>query len=277
MSNKNRPDPDIKELIDRLKNRSYCYAARPNAIPTVSIVSSFFNACEYFEETYNSISQQTFQDFEWIITDDCSTDLRSIELLQSLSTRHLRINIVSHSVNKGVAAGRNTAISHARGKYLFFMDLDDLLDPTYLEKCILFLETNPEFSLVNSCSAGFQAQEYFWSHGFNKAPEFIQRNWVTMMLMYRKEDFDRLGGFDENLRFYEDWERWLRAISNHQKCWTIPECLHFYRRHDAGLLSMSTQNRDREQQVADSIRSQYESAFKSDRICASIPTRVSAF
>jgi glycosyltransferase involved in cell wall biosynthesis len=272
-----RANRNIKELIHSLESRNYFYPADLTAVPTVSIISSFFNAHQYFEETYHSISQQTFQNFEWIITDDCSTDLQSIELFKSLNTRHLQIKTVHHSVNRGLAAGRNTAISHALGKYLFFMDLDDLLDPTYLEKCVLFLETNPRFSVVNSYSVGFQNQEYFWSNGFNKAAEFIQQNWVTAMLMYRKEDFDKLGNFDENLRFYEDWERWLRAISSQQKCWTIPEYLHFYRRCDSGLLSTSLQNSNEEQKTAKLIETRYQKYFEKNNICESTPERFSPF
>lgn len=272
-----RDKQNIKKLINSLEKRNYFYSVNSVTIPTVSIISSFFNAHQYFEETYHSIAQQTFQNFEWIITDDCSTNLQSIELFKSLNTRHLQIKTVHHSVNRGIAAGRNTAISHALGKYLFFMDLDDLLDPTYLEKCVLFLETNPGFSVVNSYSGGFQNQEYFWSNGFNKAAKFIQQNWVTVMLMYRKEDFDKLGDFDENLRFYEDWERWLRAISSQQKCWTIPEYLHFYRRCDSGLLLTSLQNDNESQKTAKLIEARYKKYFKNNNIHKSILDKTSAF
>ncbi len=274
---KHSTERDIQVSLANLANSSCCEATRRSLVPTVSIISSFHNADEYFEQTYQSIARQTFQDFEWIITDDRSTDPHAIELFNTLDTRPLSIHLVRHSVNRGIAAGRNTAIDRATGKYLFFMDLDDLLDPTYLEKCVLFLETNPEFSIVNSYSIGFQSQSYFWSYGFNKIAEFIEQNWVTTMLLYRKEDFDRLGGFDENSRCYEDWERWLKAISNRQKCWTIPEYLHFYRRHDTGLLSTSRQDTERERQLTDTIKSRYKLFFQTECIRAAEPANTPAF
>lgn len=100
------------------------------------------------------------------------------------------------------------AIAQAKGKYLFIRNLLDIIDPTCIEKCVLFLETHPEFSFVNSDCAVFQAQEYWWNRGFNQPALFLEENQVKGQLFDRKADFDKLGRFDEDLRFYEDWERW---------------------------------------------------------------------
>jgi glycosyltransferase involved in cell wall biosynthesis len=272
-----QPYQSINAFITQLKERQCEFYTSSSPSPVVSIISSFFNADKYFEETYNSLMNQTFQDFEWIIVDDCSTVPESITLLQSLPERSLKIKIFYRKFNGGLAAGRNTAISHAVGKYLFFMDLDDLIDPTYLEKCVLFLETHPEFSFVNSYGVGFEAQEYWWSHGFTNSVQFIQQNWVTAMLMYRKTDFDQLGGFDENLRFYEDWERWLKAITNHQKGWTIPEYLHCYRRTDSGLLLTSLKDLAEKKRVTELIQSRYEAFFKKNNVQHLLFKRPSTF
>jgi glycosyltransferase involved in cell wall biosynthesis len=257
------PFTHVCEFIDLLQARPWTFCAPNEPIePVVSVISSFFNAHQHFEVTYRSVINQTFQNFEWIIVDDGSTDPEAITLLQSLCTRSRKIKLLSHTLNQGLATGRNTAIAHAKGRYLFFMDLDDLIDPTYLEKCVLFLETHPDFSFVNAYSVGFQAQEYWWTHGFDKPARFIEQNWVTGRLLYRQSDFEALGGFDESLRFYEDWERWLRAIVNRQKGWTIPEYLDCYRRSDTGLLATSRHNRTEEQQVTDLIQSRYRHFFE---------------
>jgi glycosyltransferase involved in cell wall biosynthesis len=256
------PFSTVREFIQVLQRRKWKFYSPVYHEPVVSIISSFFNAHTYFEATYQSIINQTFQNFEWIIVDDCSTEPEAWALFDSLPQRYGKIKTLQHHTNRGLAAGRNTAIAHATGKYLFLMDLDDLIDPTYIEKCVLFLETHPEFSFVNSYSVGFQAQEYWWNHGFDKPARFLQQNWVTGRLLYRKSDFDSLGGFDEDLRFYEDWERWLKAITNHQKGWTIPEYLDCYRRLDSGLLETSRQNTVEEKRVTDIIQSRYQSFFQ---------------
>ena len=256
------PFPSVSKFIDILETRIWnFYSSEISTPPVVSIISSFFNAHKYFETTYQSISNQTFQNFEWIIVDDCSTELEAIALFQALPGRCTKIKTLTHQTNKGLAAGRNTACDRATGKYLFFMDLDDLLDPTCIEKCVIFLETHPAFSFVNSYSVGFQTQEYWWNHGFDRPSQFIDQNWVTGRLLYRKSDFDRLGGFDEDLRFYEDWERWLKAITNHQQGWTIPEYLDCYRRLESGLLATSRNNLIEDKRVTELIKSRYQSFF----------------
>jgi len=261
------PFSSVTEFINILQTRKWkFYSLVVSNPPVVSIISSFFNAHQYFEATYESIINQTFQNFEWIIVDDCSTEPEAIALFQSLTARCAKIKTLTHQTNKGISAGRNTAIARATGKYLFFIDLDDLLDPTCIEKCVLFLETHPKFSFVNSYSVGFQAQDYWWNHSFDKPSQFIQQNWVTGRLLYRKSDFDCLGGFDEHLRFYEDWERWLKAITNHQKGWTIPEYLDCYRRLNYGLLATSRKNIDEEKRVNELIKARYQSFFTNDTL-----------
>ena len=256
------PNPTVNGFINLLKQRrGNFYSPLASNFPVVSIISSFFNAHHYFEETYQSVVNQTFQNFEWIIVDDCSTDIEAITLFKSLSKRSPKIKTFYHQYNQGLAAGRNTAISYANGHYLFFLDLDDILDPTYIEKCVLFLENNPEFSFVNSYSVGFQAQEYWWTHGFDKPSRFFEQNWVTCLLLYRTADFKELDGFDEQLRFYEDWERWLKAISNHQKGWTIPEYLNCYRRTKSGLLASSSNNITEQKRITNLIQSRYQDFF----------------
>lgn len=261
------PFSTVSEYITqlRLHPRTF-YPQKTDIAPVVSVISSFFNAHEYFEATYTAVMNQTLQNFEWLIVDDCSTDPAAIALFETLAGRSPQVKTLRHPVNKGLAAGRNTAIAHAQGKYLFFIDLDDLIDPTYIEKCVLFLETHPEFSLVNAYSLGFQAEEYWWTHGFGQPARFIEQNWVTGRLLYRKADFERLGGFDEAHSTYADWERWLRALTNGQKGWTLPEYLDCYRRTTTGMLAESLRNRDKDEWEKRAIRDRYQAFFDTHQL-----------
>lgn len=257
------PFSNVPEYIDLLQSRPRMFWSQAEITnPVVSVISSFFNAHQYFEATYQSVLNQTWQNFEWLIVDDGSTHPTAIALFEDLPHRSPKIKTLRHLKNKGLSAGRNSAIACAKGKYLFFIDLDDLIDPTYLEKCVLFLETHPEFSLVNAYSVGFQAQEYWWTHGFDQPARFIEQNWVTGRLLYRKSDFDRLGGFDETLKVYEDWERWLRALTNGQQGWTLPEYLDCYRRTETGMLATSLRQQDKDKQAKKAIRDRYQAFFK---------------
>ena len=263
MSASTPPFASVGEFIHILTNRKLNYAnSFVTEPPEVSIISSFYNVPEeYFRQANYSIAHQTWQNYEWIVVDDCSTEPEAKILFDFLPQLNPKIKTFHRQENGGLAAGRNTAIAKARGKYLFFMDTDDILEPTFIEKCVIFLETHPEFSFVNSYSVGFQAQEYWWTNGFARPSKFIEQNWVTGRLLYKKEDFDRLGGFDEELRFYEDWEMWLKAMSNHQKGWTIPEFLDCYRRTNSGLLASSRQKVAEEQRVTNLIQSRYQQFF----------------
>mgnify|MGYP001791190594 CR=1 FL=1 len=255
---------EVPDYIEVLKSQKCSYkSAAASDPPAVSIISSFYNVPrDYFLETNHSIENQTFQNYEWIIADDCSTDADAIALFDELPTLNPKIRTTRRLKNGGLSAGRNTAIAQAKGKYLFFMDTDDLLAPTAIEKCVLFLEAHLDFSFVNTYSVGFQAEEYWWTKGFNQPSEFIKENRVTGRLLYRKQDFDQVGGFDETLRFYEDWDRWLKAIVQGQKGWTIPEFLDCYRRTQTGLLAASRAKVDQERQVSNEIRSRYQSFFE---------------
>ncbi len=258
-----QPFSSVREFIDILRTRQLDYKCIGiDQTPAVSIISSFYNDCEYFEDAYKSIINQTFQNYEWIIVDDCSTDNNSINLFNSLEKRNSKIKTFRHLENKGPAAGRNKAVSYAKGKYLFFLDTDDIIEPTYIEKCVLFLETHPEFSLVNSYSVGFQEEEYWWSKGFNTPNKFITKNLVTGRVLYRKTDFEKLGGYDEILRYGEDWDLWLKAFSNHQKAYTIPEYLDCYRRRKFGLSEIACQDSKQIEKTKNLLQSRYSSFFK---------------
>ena len=267
-------NPQVREFVALIAtSKVKFFQPEPSEAPVVSIISSFFNDYQYFETTYRSVINQTFQNFEWIVVNDGSIDADAIAFIKSLPQRTGKIKVFSHPTNQGVAAGRNTAITQAKGEYLFFINLDDIIDPTYIEKCVLFLETHPEFSFVNSYSAVFQAQEYWWSRGFDRPASFFQENQVKGQLLYRKADFDELGGFDEeiSLNAYADWERWLRAITltgcsaiaNHQQGWTIPEYLDCHRCSNSGTLALDA-DASEVQRVTELIQSRYREFFTSN-------------
>lgn len=261
------PFPNVAEFINILKNRKLNYVdAVLQDPPAVSIVSSFYNDSEYFEDAYQSIINQTFQNYEWILVDDCSTSIDSIDLFNSLEKRNSKIRTFRHQENKGPSAGRNKAISYARGKYLFFMDTDDIIEPTYIEKCVLFLESHPEFSFVNSYSVGFQEEEYWWDKGFNTPNSFLQENLVTGRVLYKKKDFEELGGYDETMRYGEDWDLWLKAFVNHQKAYTIPEYLDCYRRKKFGLSATARQREQEFELTKNLLHSRYKKFFKNNNL-----------
>ena len=115
---------------------------------TISVVMPVYNAPEdFFRAAIESILNQTFQDFEFIIIDDASKDY--IETIAK-SYSDSRLKYYKLEQNQGAANARNTAISKATGKYLAFLDADDVALPTRLEKQYNFLETHPEIGVLGT-------------------------------------------------------------------------------------------------------------------------------
>ncbi len=117
--------------------------------PLVSIITPSYNSKRFILETIDSIRNQTYQNFELIIVDDCSKD-GSLEYIKKCTSNDSRIRVFKLQKNSGAAMARNYGIEHANGKYLAFLDSDDLWNPEKLEKQVNFMETNDYiFSFTN--------------------------------------------------------------------------------------------------------------------------------
>ena len=98
----------------------------------ISIVVPVYNAAPYIENTVQMVLQQTYQDFELILVDDCSTD-NSVALLEELleQRKDVRLRLVKKERNQGAAAARNTGLDMASGRYIAFLDADDVWLPSF--------------------------------------------------------------------------------------------------------------------------------------------------
>ena len=204
-------------------------------MPKVSVVLPAYNAIIYLPETMKSVLSQTFDDFEVIVVNDGSSDGTEQWVSQITDSR---VKLISQK-NQGLAVARNTGIAHASGKYIAFLDADDLWEPTKLEKQVCVLDSNPEAGLVYTWvgyideqgeSTGrvvkYQAEGDVWKI-------LLERNIVECgsVAMVRRSCFKAVGVFDWNLSFFnvnEDWDMWLRIAA----CYpfnVIKEPLTYYR------------------------------------------------
>mgnify|MGYP005748952649 CR=1 FL=1 len=107
----------------------------------VSIITPSHNCASFISETIQSVLNQSFSDWEMIIVDDCSTD-DSVEVIQSFVERDSRIKLIRLPENSGAAVARNRGIEAAQGRYIAFLDSDDLWVPDKLEKQLAFMQAN---------------------------------------------------------------------------------------------------------------------------------------
>lgn len=198
------------------------------------------------QEAIGSVWAQSYTSFELVVVDDGSNDGTAGELAKYSSG----LRLVSRE-RSGVAAARNYGVSIANGRYLAFLDSDDLWAPKKLEVQTAFMERHPEFQIC-------QTDEIWIRNGARVNPktkhqkpngDVFRRSLELCVVspsavMMRKELFNRVGGFDEDFPVCEDYDLWLRIAVNHTIP-LIPIALVIKRGGHLGQLSHSLWGMDR--------------------------------
>ena len=204
--------------------------------PLISIITPFYNAGKYFEQTFNCIINQTFPWFEWIIVNDGTTEWDDINILQGLAKKDSRISVINRQ-NGGLAAARNTGFENSSTNIIVQVDADDLISPQYLEYVYWGLYYNPDASWAYTWSVGFQNKQYLWRKPWN-AEQLKTDNYLTAFAAIRKEAWQEVGGYKvEDILYNEDWRFWLDLLSAHRKPVCLGGYLCWYRRTYNGMLS----------------------------------------
>ena len=258
--------PGVQEFVTRIAGQKIRFF-QPEApeTPLVSLISTCFTDYHYLETTYRTLVNQTWQDWEWLIVDDGAEE-ETKALLTSLSQRTGKIRILSQSSHQGKAASYNNAIAQTKGKYCCFLDLGTIVDPTYLEKGILFLETHPQVSFVNSYSIVFQGREHWWNTHLNQPQAIFNQDGIWSHLLYRQTDLESLGNFDESLQWFAEWDLCLKAVSQGKIGWTIPEYLDCYRATEETTPTIAPQQTKAATTEIKTIQRRYQQVFKSPPI-----------
>jgi glycosyltransferase involved in cell wall biosynthesis len=227
--------PDFTDLPGRrIVPRNYKRSTVACGHIDISIITPYYNTEEFFVETFVSLQAQSLQNWEWIIVDDGSPDRESVMRLDDVAKRDERIKVI-RQVNGGTASARNTGFYNSRGRYICLLDHDDMIEPTYLEKCAWFLDSNHEFAFCNSYSVVFGEQNFLWTTGFERGKGFLQANSGPPISVVRRTAYAECGGFDESIRvLYEDWDFWLAMAKVGYWGYTIQEFLQWYRKLGSG-------------------------------------------
>jgi len=209
--------------------------------PLVSVIIPTYNRAKFITEAIDSVLTQAFQNFEIIIIDDGSTDDTRKILLTYLREKPDKIRYI-YQENRGPAAARNTGIKAARGRYIAFLDSDDLWLPRKLETQISVMEQDS--SLGFTCSQVY----HIYDGTSHLEPELSSPNLpfkefllydkpliFTPTVIVRKECFNKVGTFDEQLKTAEDTHMWLRLADMYR--WRIIlDPLAIVRRHGSNLI-----------------------------------------
>jgi teichuronic acid biosynthesis glycosyltransferase TuaG len=200
-------------------------------IATVSIITPSFNSEKFIAETIESVQNQTHQNWEMIIVDDCSTD-HTVSIIKQFVTNDDRIRLFQLDKNSGAGIARDLALSKAKGDYISFLDADDLWKPLKLEKQLQFLKDNKAhftFSFYDCIDED--------GNTLNKRVE-APRNLSYRQLFFCNYVGNLTGIYDRNYfgkiaisstRKRQDWLVWLTILKKVKKAKPVPESLAFYR------------------------------------------------
>ncbi|WP_294319037.1 glycosyltransferase [uncultured Chryseobacterium sp.] len=178
----------------------------------VSIGIPLYNGEKFIRNTIHSVLNQSYENFELIITDDGSTD-NSIEIIKSF--KDSRIKLIIDGRNEGISFRLNQQIALARGKYFVRMDADDIMFPDRLRKQIDFLEKNPETDAIGSSVVILDDDNKII--GFRKAELITDYSKLFTKILFNhptvtgKLKFFRKYLYSEELKGVEDAELWIRS------------------------------------------------------------------
>lgn len=198
------------------------------SLPKVSIVIPCYNVDKTIVETFNSVVEQSYKNIEIILINDGSSD-STPSILNDLADSCNRVIIDSHE-NKGLPYTRNIGAKKSTGEFLVFLDGDDILAPSYVERCVSEFERDNSLNLVYTETEFFEAMT-----GVFTLPEYSYKgllinNCIPATAMIRTKDFKEVGMYDENLKITEDWDLWIRYLAKYPNVYKIPDNLFFYRK-----------------------------------------------
>ena len=174
--------------------------------PLVTVVIPCFNHGQYLDEAVGSVLAQTLDDVEIVVVDDGSTDPLTCELLADYSRPKTR---VMRQRNQGLGASRNNGIRATSAPYICCLDADDRIRPRYLERTVEILDQRPDVGIAATHVQGFGARELVWETGPCRLPEMLFGNTIVPSSLFRREGWERAGGYREDLEVAEEMVRVL--------------------------------------------------------------------
>lgn len=213
----------------------------PNKL--VSIIIPLYNAADFIGETIESVIAQTYTNWELIIVDNCSTD-NSKKIVNDYCNKDKRISLIKRDINSGgPASPRNDGVKKSRGKYIAFLDADDIWASNKLENQVFFLEKKKDIMLLGSNAETFPQcykNKLFLRHDLRINFEHLLKTnkFITSSVILRNEVISAIGLFDEAKEVIaaEDYDLWLRILKHYPNSgYVINKPLVKYRIHSQNI------------------------------------------
>ncbi len=208
---------------------------------TVSVITPSYNSSKYIAQTIRSVQAQTLTDFEMIIVDDCSSD-DTCEIVEQFCSQDSRIRLLRQPENAGAGAARTRAMRESSGRFIAYLDADDIWLPEKLEKQTAFMKKT-------SCAFSCTSYEVIDNDGnrLNKEIHMLEKvNYVgfltnnllqTVGIMVDTEQVDKECLVMPDIRRRQDAATWLQILKAGHDCYGLDEILAQYRRTENSLSS----------------------------------------
>lgn len=202
-------------------------------LPLVSIIVPIYNMERFLGETLESIVATTYRPLEVILVNDGSKD-GSRSIAQHYADNYNFVRVIDQD-NAGVSHARNHGIAEAKGIYILPVDADNLIEPTFVSNAVdAFLQGNNDLRVVRPRIEFFGEKSGEWVFPPFSLKLLAQRNILDNCAMFRKSDWQRVGGYCETLRTREDWDFWLSMLEHGGTVHTLPDIgLHYRLRSDS--------------------------------------------
>lgn len=203
----------------------------------VSIVMPSYNTAKFIQETLQSVLDQTYENWELLLVDDCSSD-NTDEVVKSYLSDS-RIRYIKNEQNSGAAVSRNRALREAKGKWIAFLDSDDLWTPDKLEKQIAFMKKNGYYFSYTQYE---EIDNDSMPRGvLVRGPKMITKigmfNYCWPGCLTVMYDAEHVGLIQiESVKKHNDYAMWLKVCKK-ADCYLLEECLAKYRRGRTGSIS----------------------------------------
>lgn len=225
--------------------------------PLVSIVVPAYNAERYLAETLDALLAEGYPQKEIIVVNDGSRD-GTLQIAADYARRNACIKAIDQP-NGGVCKARNRGISEARGVYILPVDADDLILPGFLAWAVSVMEQQPEVKVAVPKAEFFGAKTGPWHLPPFSLRLLARKNMIPATALYRKTDWQRVGGYYEELQAREDWEFWIHMLKDGGQVVTSPQVWLRYRIHEA---SKRTADRRLKYQIIDALNERHPEFFQ---------------
>ncbi len=195
--------------------------------PLVSVITPAYNTAEYIAETLDSVLASDYANIEVIVVDDGSSD-NTVNIVKEYMARDERVRLICQA-NAGPSRARNNAVEHALGEYILPVDSDDIISKHFIGAAVEAIEADSDIMVVTCRCEFFGNRVGEWKFADFKLSSLATENQLPATSLYRRRDWERIGGYNEQIIAREDWAFWIAMLKDGGDVVKLPEVGLYYR------------------------------------------------